>query len=482
MCLGAFYRFLRNTADSFSKSTNTKFIDQEHKKELGTLNFRWDKKYLYWGVTAICVIIVGFFVFAAIFKFQGMLSVIHFLFRMLTPIWYGFAIAYLLTPLVNKLDRIQIKTYLKQAKRQQQAQKVARVISVIISILLLLGIIAGLLLMLIPQLITNIIVFYENIELYFSQLQSGVAQLFGENHRLALYVDQFLHWSRETVQRWFSTDLVPQMQNMLVHITSAVWSIVGVFTDVIIGIIVSIYFLYSKEKFCAQGKKVTYALLNRRHSDVVIKNARYAHRVFGGFITGKLIDSAIVGGICFVVMTIFHFPYPTLISVIITITNLIPFFGPYIGAIPSAFLILLVDPFQALYFCIFILILQQVDGNIIAPRILGETTGLTGFWVIFAVILFGGTLGFVGLVIGVPAFAVIYTWMSNWVVHRLKNKQMPDETKAYYLPGCYRTMTEEEKMAFDQAESERALQAYQKATKKTWVQKVKKWWKLRKYR
>ena len=336
--------------------------------------------------------------------------------------------------------------------------------------------------MLIPQLITKILGFYQNIESYFYNLEDWINGLVGQNSSFAEYANQFLGQAKQMIVGWMSADLVPQLQNILVNVTSTLWSVFSVFADLIIGMIIAIYFLYSKEKFAAQGKKVTYALFSHHNGDIIVKNARYAHRVFGGFITGKIIDSAIVGGLCFIAMTIFQFPYPPLISVIIGVANVIPFFGPYIGAIPSILLILLVDPLQALYFLIFILVLQQIEGNIIAPKVLGEATGLTGFWVIFAIVVFGGTMGFVGLIIGVPAFAVIYTWIKNWITRRLQKKHMPTETVAYRMQGCFRPMTEEEKIAVDKMESERAEEAFRKATKQTLSQRIKKWWKNRKYK
>ena len=332
--------------------------------------------------------------------------------------------------------------------------------------------------MLIPQLITNILGFYQNIESYFYNLEDWINGLVGQNSSFAEYANQFLGQTKQMIVGWMSADLVPQLQNILVNVTSTLWSVFSVFADLIIGMIIAIYFLYSKEKFAAQGKKVTYALFSHHNGDIIVKNARYAHRVFGGFITGKFIDSAIVGGLCFIAMTIFQFPYPPLISVIIGVANVIP----YIGAIPSILLILLVDPLQALYFLIFILVLQQIEGNIIAPKVLGEATGLTGFWVIFAIVVFGGTMGFVGLIIGVPAFAVIYTWIKNWITRRLQKKHMPTETVAYSMQGCFRPMTEEEKIAVDKMESERAEEAFRKATKQTLSQRIKKWWKNRKYK
>ena len=387
------------------------------------MKYRWDKKYLYWGVTAICVIVVSLLVFAAIFEFKGVLSVIGFIFRILSPVLYGFAIAYLLTPLVNKLDRIQMKTYFKNAKKPHKAQKAARAISVVASILLLLGILIGLCMMLIPQLITNILGFYQNIESYFYNLEDWINGLVGQNSSFAEYANQFLGQAKQMIIGWMSADLVPQLQNILVNVTSTLWSVFSVFADLIIGMIIAIYFLYSKEKFASQGKKVIYALFSHHNGDVIVKNARYAHRVFGGFITGKIIDSAIVGGLCFIAMTIFQFPYPPLISVIIGVANVIPFFGPYIGAIPSILLILLVDPLQALYFLIFILVLQQIEGNLIYPHVVGSSVGLPGMWVLMAVTVGGSLFGIVGMLTFIPICSVCYALFRLFVNERLKEKR-----------------------------------------------------------
>ena len=391
------------------------------------MKYRWDKKYLYWGVTAICVIVVSLLVFAAIFEFKGVLSVIGFIFRILSPVLYGFAIAYLLTPLVNKLDRIQMKTYFKNAKKPHKAQKAARAISVVASVLLLLGILIGLCMMLIPQLITNILGFYQNIETYFYNLEDWINGLVGQNSSFAEYANQFLGQAKQMIVGWMSADLVPQLQNILVNVTSTLWSVFSVFADLIIGMIIAIYFLYSKEKFAAQGKKVTYALFSHHNGDIIVKNARYAHRVFGGFITGKIIDSAIVGGLCFIAMTIFQFPYPPLISVIIGVANVIPFFGPYIGAIPSILLILLVDPLQALYFLIFILVLQQIEGNLIYPHVVGSSVGLPGIWVLVAVTIGGNLFGIMGMLTFIPISSVCYALLRTYVNRKVEEKEIDRE-------------------------------------------------------
>ena len=195
---------------------------------------------------------------------------------------------------------------------------------------------------------------------------------------------------------------------------------------------IAIYVLNSKQLFAAQAKKLLYGCLSTRRANIVLDNARFTHRVFGGFINGKLLDSLIIGILCFVGMTALRMPYAMLISVVVGVTNIIPFFGPFIGAIPSGLLILLIDPLKALYFVLFILALQQFDGNILGPKILGDSTGLSSFWVMFAILLAGGLFGFVGMVVGVPLFAVLYSILSGLVCHSLRRRGMPEETQAYY--------------------------------------------------
>ena len=200
---------------------------------------------------------------------------------------------------------------------------------------------------------------------------------------------------------------------------------------VLVGFISAVYMLNSKDTFSAQGKKLIYSMFHTDTANVILENIRFVHKVFGGFITGKLLDSLIIGLITFFAMSILQMPYVLLISVIIGVTNIIPFFGPFIGAIPSTLLIILVSPLQGVYFVIFILILQQFDGNILGPKILGDSTGLASFWVMFAILLFGGMFGFAGMVVGVPLFAVIYSAVSGLVNRSLGKKKLSVQTADY---------------------------------------------------
>ena len=201
--------------------------------------------------------------------------------------------------------------------------------------------------------------------------------------------------------------------------------------DAVIGLIVMVYLLNMKDKLLTQAKMIIYGVFPMKIANKVIEEARYVHSVFGGFIIGKLLDSLIIGLLCFVVMSVAGMPYVLLVSVIVGVTNIIPFFGPFIGAVPSAFLILMDDPMMCLYFLILILLLQQFDGNILGPKILGDSTGLSSFWVLFAILLFGGLFGFVGMIVGVPTFAVFYRLVTELVTYLLGKRQLSMDIDQY---------------------------------------------------
>ena len=217
----------------------------------------------------------------------------------------------------------------------------------------------------------------------------------------------------------------------MANFTLGIFGFVLALKNFLLGIIVSIYLLLSKETLLAQVKKTILALFNKKTCEKTFMIYHKSNGLFIGFITGKIIDSLIIGILCFIGMTIFKMPYSVLISVIIGVTNIIPFFGPFIGAIPSALLILLAKPSFLLPFLIFVFVLQQFDGNILGPRILGDSTGLPAFWVLFSIFLGGGLFGFVGMLLGVPTFALVYALFRTFIEHRLESKNLPKETDAY---------------------------------------------------
>ena len=246
---------------------------------------------------------------------------------------------------------------------------------------------------------------------------------------LEVWINRFT----EKIVNYVEDKMLPSYMEVATSISTGVFGVITVLKNFLIGIIICAYFLNSKELFAAQSKKLILAVCSERHADEILKGAAFTNKTFGGFINGKIIDSIIIGMICFVSMTLLGWEYPLLISCIVGITNIIPFFGPFIGAIPSALLILMVNPKQCIYFLIFILILQQVDGNIIGPKILGDSTGLSSFWVMFAILVGGGMFGFVGMVIGIPIFAVCYTYFGKIINKRLDKKGFSTDIKDYTI-------------------------------------------------
>ena len=256
-----------------------------------------------------------------------------------------------------------------------------------------------------------------------------------KNPEFGVFVNDLIVQYSGQLEELTSNKLIPQLNDIVQSVSTKVFSsvlnILMMAWNFFIGLIIALYLLLSKELFAGQGKKIIYALFEEETANAAIRNVRFVHRTFGGFISGKLVDSLIIGMLCFIGMTLLNLPYPLLISLIIGVTNIIPFFGPFIGAIPSILLILLVNPMQALYFAIFVFALQQFDGNILGPKILGDKTGLSSFWVIFAITLFGGYWGFIGMAIGVPLFAVLYAAWKGFIARSLNKKGLSTDTCEY---------------------------------------------------
>ena len=248
-----------------------------------------------------------------------------------------------------------------------------------------------------------------------------------------LMVDSWINNFTDNAIKFATDTILPEYSSIATRISEGVLGVVNVIKNFFIAIIICVYFLNSKDTFAAQIKKIILAVFKKDTAEEIMSGAAFTNKTFGGFINGKIIDSIIIGIICFIVMTIFGWEYTLLISCIIGITNIIPFFGPFIGAVPSALLLLMVDYKQCIYFIIFIFILQQFDGNILGPKILGDSTGLASFWVLFAVLVGGGLFGFIGMVIGIPVFAVIYAYCSRAVNSRLRKRGFTTDVADYRI-------------------------------------------------
>ena len=389
------------------------------------------KNYIYWGTTALAVIALsvafGFF----LSRFELVSGALGKIASILMPIIYGAVLAYLMLPIYNKTracTTLKLKTVMKS---ESAIGKLAKTAGTLVSLIVLFAIVAGLFSMIIPQIYTSIIGLQESIGEYINNLTLWMTKLFEDNPDVQQAVMPYYEQAVEEFQKWLTEKLVPNMSMIIGQLSTGLLNVVTVGKNILIGVIVMVYFLNIKDTLAAQSKKIIYSVFKLKEANRIVSEVRFAHGVFGGFITGKLLDSLIIGIMCFFALKFLKMPYVLLISVIIGVTNVIPFFGPFIGAIPSAFLILLVSPMKCLYFLIFILILQQFDGNILGPKILGDSTGLPSFWVLFSILLFGGLFGFVGMIIAVPLFAVIYRLTATYVSSALRKKDLSARTEDY---------------------------------------------------
>ncbi|MGM9537749.1 MAG: AI-2E family transporter [Candidatus Onthomonas sp.] len=392
------------------------------------------------GLTALAVIAASILIFFFIYKFNVIKQLVLRLVDILMPFIVGGVIAYLLAPVYNVLCR-NLDYYLSRKLKPRRARQLANGLSVLLSLLLALGLVVGLVALVVPQLISSVMGLINALPGYLDQTSAWLDQLF-EDYNLGLSVQQAFDKFTLDFESWLTNDLLPSLDGLSKQLGDGVNSFLGgvfngvlavfqVLKNFVLGLIVAVYLLADKERLSALAKKLLYALLGVQRGNGAMIRIRYIHKVFGGFLLGKLLDSLIIGILCFIGASLLRLPYTLLVSVVIGVTNVIPFFGPFLGAVPCGLLILLTDPIKCVYFIIFILALQQFDGNILGPKILGNTTGLSAFSVLFAIILFGGLFGFVGMIIGVPLFAIIASIVTELVNGRLREKEMSLDTQDY---------------------------------------------------
>ncbi|MDE6641332.1 MAG: AI-2E family transporter [Acetatifactor sp.] len=400
------------------------------------MKFKINNKYFRWGLTAFLAIAAAIVFYYFVFHSSNIKSGIKTITNILMPVVVGMVIAYLLTPVLNFVEQKILFPLCKKLKLKDGKKKksVVRCISILITVFLFVGLIYFLLHMLISQIVPSVQNIVTNFDSYTTSITKWLNQALEDNPEAGEYVIKTVTKYSAELEDWF-TDILPNTAAGLIKTVSmSAIGVFGVVWDFIIGFIISIYMMASKEKFAGQAKKIIYAVFEQDTSNILIKNLRFTHQTFIGFLGGKIVDSIIIGILCFIGTSFLKLPYAALVSVIIGVTNIIPFFGPFLGAVPCTLLIFVVNPLRplnCLYFVLFILILQQVDGNIIGPKILGNSTGLTGFWVIFAITLFGGLFGVFGMIIGVPILAVIYAAVRAAVNIALDKKQLPTESRKY---------------------------------------------------
>lgn len=409
------------------KDSNSYEPDRFDKK-----NSHWNiRPYLALGLTIFLVLSLCIVVFFLIYRYNGFAASWKKLTYILQPIIIGIIVAYLINPIMVFFEKYLIRLIEPHMKKKEKAKKLSRTIATFGALAVFVLIIVLLLVMLIPQLIESIQGLVVTLPGEVEALIAKINILLKGNSQAADMLEDTLIYTTDFLRNWAMNDLLPKGNQYLTSITTGIFGLFKVLLNIAVGLIVSIYLLFSKETFIGQMKKLTYALFKPKKANIIIETARKSNEIFGGFISGKIMDSAIIGVICYIVLLIMKMPYPVLVSVIIGVTNIIPFFGPFIGAVPTFIIIALANPIQGLYFLIMVLILQQVDGNIIGPAILGDSTGLSPFWVVFAIMVGGGLFGFMGMLLGVPVFAVIYYILQRIIYHLLRKRKLPEETEKY---------------------------------------------------
>lgn len=380
--------------------------------------------YIYAGLTALSVIFVTMLMIFIIFRFKELSEGVAKITKILQPVFIGAVLAYLLTPVCNKIETLA-ERILPESKNKQ---KIKSLLGVLLSSLLALAIFVVLLMLIVPATYNSIIELIKTAPSYVTNLIKWI----NETEKLKDYPDirRYVLGLIDSITNRFESvasiidltksDFLPSIQSVLSSLSNGISVAFSVILNIVIGFIISIYLVSSRATFSRQSKMTLYAVLKPKAADMIFEEVKFADKMFSGFLRGKMVDSAIVGMICFIVLRLMEFPDATLISVIVGVTNIIPVFGPFIGAIPSALLIFVADPKKTIVFAIFILILQQVDGNIIGPKCMGSNVNLSAFWTLFAILFFGGLWGFIGMLVGVPLFAVIYDILKKLIVHNLR--------------------------------------------------------------
>lgn len=395
--------------------------------------WRIEKKYLWLGLIILAVVVLSI-LFSHVLenetKFQEWKAVIN---HALFPIIAGSILAYLLNPVLNFFERVMFKPLGSRVfkKNEKTQMKFSRACGVTCTLIVFVLVVVGAVYMVAPQVYQSILKIVTEAPTYYNNVNSWIGDISKDNPELGRYLIPVLDRIYNQVLEYVNADILPNMDKIVAGVTSGIVGGVKMILNIVLAVIVSVYVMTEKEILVSVGKKLTYSLFERKNANAVVRGVRYANQVFGGFINGKIIDSFIIGAICYIFMVIADFHYPVLISMIIGVTNVIPYFGPFIGAIPSILILLMMDFKQGLIFAVFVLILQQCDGNIIGPLILGDRLKISSMWILFAILVGGGFFGIPGMILGAPCFACIYAMVSTFCKTRLTKRDLPIQTSEY---------------------------------------------------
>ena len=375
------------------------------------------KRYLKIGITGAAILASGILCAFVLFKMPVSIFVLKGITEILKPFLYGVVFAYLLAPLCNKIEE---KLFQFFPKAKAKARRFICFIAIVISLCVAIAVIWLIIMMIIPQVWDSVMKIIQMVPQKLIVVNNWIEHMLENQPELQAYFEEFSSQAESNIDSLLNVDTIQKVQSIINSLSVQLFGVLGVVKNIFLGLLISAYLLGSRKLFGAQAGLILHGVFSDKWAKIIEEEIRYTDKMFNGFLVGKIIDSAIIGLLCFAGTSIMGFEAPAFISVIIGITNIIPFFGPFIGAIPCGLLLLLENPMHCLYFIIFIFVLQQLDGNVIGPKILGNTTGVSSFWVLFAILLFGGMWGVVGMVIGVPLFAVIYDIIRKLVYRGLR--------------------------------------------------------------
>lgn len=396
---------------------------------------KWNKNHLRLGVVLTISLCAAILFNAFIKSWRGIIGFFGTLFSALTPFIIGIVIAFLLSPIMNYIRKglAVIVSKISKKLNYEKAYKKVKALSVILTIALFIGLITIFLWLVIPRIYESLKDLVDSMPGYLDSLQEWADKMFEKNAFLEEKFTDLVNYLQNNILKLFQDKVMPNMSTIVVNVSSGIVLGVKAIFNFFVGIIVAVYILNSKETLLAQAKKFIYLFFSKKTGNRILEGLSYANLVFGGFINGKILDSIIIGILCFIFTSAIGMKYAVLISVIVGVTNIIPFFGPFIGAIPGALLALMDDPMYFIIFIIFVLILQQFDGNILGPLILGDSTGLSGMWVLVAILVGGDLFGVAGMVLGVPIFACLYALVAVLLRDGLRSKNLSSDTEDYHL-------------------------------------------------
>lgn len=429
---------------------------KEHDKEVKLEKRKkesWDH-FIKMGTTAFVTVAACITFFFVLYRWSAIAGVIGDIFEAGESIITGLALAYLLMPTKNFIEK-RVYRFLRNKKfKKDKAKEIAKFTAITGAIIFLFVIIGVLIAILVPALITSIVGLVEAMPGYVSSFVKWIEDMGFADSSVALMIGNAITSLTTELQTWAQTEIFPFVQEYIGHITSGVLAVLKVILNFFVGVVVVVYVMSIQATLTGQCKKIIYAIFPAKKGNIIIETVRKSHEIFGGFVTGKIIDSAIIGVIAYIGCMILQIPSALLVAFIIGVTNVIPFFGPFIGAVPTILLVLIQSPIHALYLGIFILVLQQVDGNIIGPKILGDSTGLSAFWILTSITIAGGLFGFFGMLLGVPVFAVIYYIIQQIVKYRMEKIHLSSDTEEYVTLVSIDEGSKEMKYAQNQEEHE----------------------------